>query len=298
MKILVMPNNLTELDNFKEADGFIIGIQNLSWFVPLEIHISDLKSVVSTIRKLDKQVFISLNKLMYNDDIPLLEEYLLTIEDMMVDGIVYDDLSVLNLATSLSLKTNLVWFGVHSFTNYYSANYWYNKGVKYGILSTEITLDKILEIQKNTNMFTMMYGYGYLPMFVSSRSLLTSYCQYIDIPKEDKVYHMFEKNSRQSYPTYEHNTQTIILSSNVINIIEELPLLNDKIDYLILSSLNISDVHFIKIFQYYVKAFDYLNDTQELKHISDMVTLSSPAETDKGFLYKETIYKVKNNDED
>lgn len=296
MKILVMPSNLADLTNFKDADGFIIGAEGLSWLVPLEVSISKLEDIVSRIKQLGKQIFISLNKLMYNQDIPLLKEYLLVIENIGVDGIIYDDLAVLNLITSLSLKTPLVWFGIHSFTNYYSSNYWYKKGINYGILSTEITLNQILEIKEHTNMSLVMYGYGYLPMFVSSRALLTSYCEYIGKYKEDKVYHMYEKNRNESYPTYENENGTVILSSHIINVIDEIPVLNDCIDYLVLSSLNISDSDFNKVFQFYIKALSCINDKKELNTISNMVTEVSPAKTDKGFLYKETIYRVKSND--
>lgn len=297
MKILVMPNELSTIDNFKDSAGFIVGIKDFSWFVPLEVTIDDLSALVPKLKEDKKEIYVSLNKLMYNQDIPLLKEYLLVIENIGVSGIMYDDLAIFNLAKSLSLKTPLVWFGNHSFTSSYTANYWYKKGVKYGLLSTEITLDHIKEISENTDMPLMMYGYGYLPMFVSSRSLLSSYFEHIGSNKEDKTYHMYDEARKMSYPTYEGATGTIILSSEIINTINELPIINNAVDYLILSSLNIPNDNFKNVYHHYVNALKQLASKDILGEISNKVTEYSPVKTDKGFLYKETVYRVKNDGE-
>ncbi|MDD3304523.1 MAG: U32 family peptidase [Bacilli bacterium] len=293
MKTLVMPNNLSDIDKYKDNDGFIIGVKDLSWFIPLELSIVEVKDISPKIKEKGKELFVSLNKIIYNQDIPLLKEYLLILDDLGLSGIMYDDIAVFNIAKNMSLKTPLVWFGTHAFTNYHTANYWYNKGVKYGVVGTEITLDKIKEISNNTEMSLMMYGYGYLPMFVSSRPLISSYFKHIGGTKEDKVYHMYEEARKMSYPTYEDSKGTVILSAEIINTINELPIINKTIDYLILSSLNIPSDKFLKVYNNYIEAINNLEDKEKLNTISKSVANNSPAKTDKGFLYKETIYRVK-----
>jgi putative protease len=288
-----MPNKLSEIEKFKNSDGFIVGIKDFSWFVPLELTIKELKSLVTEIKKDDKKIFVSINKLMYNQDIPLLKEYLLVMEQLDIDGIMYDDLAVFNLSKSLSLTKPLIWFGTHSFTNYYTANYWYNKGIKGGVLSTEITLDHIKEIREHTKMPLMMYGYGYLPMFVSARHLLSSYFENINNHKEDKVYHMYEEGRKLSYPTYEGDNGTIILSADIINTISELPIIRECVDYLILSSLNIPSDNFYNVYEHYIRALTNPDQKEILSEVNNMVMKNSPSKTDKGFLYKETVYKVK-----
>lgn len=293
MKILVAPNNLDNIDDFRKSDGFIIGIKNFSYLIPCEIDINEIKDAVESIKKINKKIFVSLNRLMYNKDIPLIEEYLLVIEKLNVDGILYDDLSILSLSKKLSLKTPLVWFGIHSFTNQYTSLYWYKKGVSYGVLSTEITLDHILEICSNTKLKTIMYGFGYLPMFVSGRKLLTSYFKYTKKDKKNDVYHMYEEVRKKDYPTYETNDGTVILSSDILNMIEELPSVSESLDYLLLNSLNIDDNSFFNVYNYYVDAIDNLNNSDKLKEIKDNVSKSLNVPTDRGFLYKETVYRVK-----
>jgi putative protease len=293
MKILVAPNSLDNVDDFKQAEGLIIGIKNFSYLISCEVEINELKDAVELIKKVNKKIFISLNRLMYNKDIPLIEEYLLVIEKLDIDGILYDDLSILSLSKKLSLKTPLVWFGIHSFTNQYTSDYWYKKGVSYGVLSTEITLDHITNICENTKLKTIMYGFGYLPMFVSGRKLLTSYFKYTKQDKKSNVYHMYEEMRKKDYPTYETNDGTVILSSDILSMVEELPKVSDSLDYLLLSSLNMDDNLFLNIYNCYVDAIDNLCDSDKLKNIRGNVSKLLNASTDRGFLYKETVYRVK-----
>jgi putative protease len=292
-----MPNELSDIDKYNESFGFILGLKDFCWFMPLSVTIDELKTIVPMIKQKRKAIFISLNRLMYNKDIPLLKEYLLVIDKIGVDGILYDDIAIFNLSISLNIKTPLIWYGIHSFTNNYTSNYWYKKGIKYGVLSTEITLDHIKEISEKSNMSLMMYGYGYLPMFVSSRPLLSSYFKYINGEKNNITYHMYEGERRLSYPTYETDNGTIILSANIINTILELPILNNTVEYLILSSLNIPTEYFDKVYYYYVEALLHLDNIELLKTISEKVDKDSIVKTDKGFLYKETVYRVKNDGE-
>lgn len=295
MKLLVMPSKQSNLDCYKDCDGFIVGLKDYCWFMPYELSIDELSSFVSKIKKDNKEIYISLNKLMYNKDISLLEEYLLIIDKLNIDGIMFEDLAVPRISKSLNIKTPLIWSSIHLFTNYFTANYWVSKGVNKGLLSTEINLNDIKEIHNNTKMSLMMYGYGYIPMFISARSLLSSYFNYIKKDKDSDKYYMYEKITKNSHLTYEHNDETVILSSHILNTIKELPILNKTIDYLILSSLNIEEDKFINIYNNYIKA---LNDIDNLDYYEELVNNEYPNNTDKGFLYKETIYRLKNTDKD
>jgi len=296
MKILIAPSEYQNITEYNDCNGVIVGLKKFSVFIPLELTIDEIKKMTSRLKQEGKEIFVSVNKMMYNEDIPLLKEYLLILDSINVTGIIYDDLAVLNIVKNLKLNIPLVWFGIHSFTNYYTSNYWYEKGVKYGVLSTEITLDQIKKISNNTKLITMMYGYGYLPMFVSARPLITSYFKHINKPYEKKVYNMYESQRNKTYPTIENEEGTIILSSDIINTIEELPDISKMVDYLILSSLNISKDKFTNIYEYYIKALSFLDNKEELKKISQDVSNESDHKTDKGFLYKETVYRVKNSD--
>jgi putative protease len=296
-KILVMPSNLNDIEELLslEIDGFIFGIKDFSAFVSSG-SIEDIKAIVSKIKEAKKEIFISLNKIIYNEDIPLLKEYLLDIEKMKINGILYEDLSIINLKEELNLKTDLVWNQTHLPTNYYTCNYWYEKHkIKYGYLSSEITLDEIINIKKNTNMKLMVNVYGYLPMSYSSRMLITNYLNYIEKSLTSDYYYIKEPVRNVSYPIYEDSNGTYILSGSVLNALEEMSvLIKEKLNYLVLNGIMFPKNDFKEICKTFIEGKE--KDSNELKELSKKVDNITKNPTDKGFLYKETIYKVKNNE--
>ncbi len=299
VKILATPKAISDVDLLLDAgvDGFIIGIKDFSIFHNFELMIEQLTELLPYIKKRKKEIFISLNKIINNKDIPLLKEYLLILDKMDIDGIMFGDISIVNLKQQLNLNIPLVWNQLHLPTNYYACNFWYEKGINYGQLSTGITMDEIIEIKQNTNMKLMVSIYGYLPIFESNRSLISNYFKYIKQEKLDNSYYMHEKITNQTYPMYEFRKGTYILSSHILNALEELPKLYQyHIDYVIINGLNIDSHSFIKVATAFVKASNNITDTEAIKQLSKEVDSYSKKNTSKGFFYKETIYKVKTNE--
>lgn len=294
-----MPPCIGDIDKMIDAgvDGFIFGIKDFSLFFNFQMTMDELKDILPSIKNKKKEVFIALNKIIYNEDISLLKEYLLILDNLNIDGILYDDISIVNLKKELGLKTDLVWHQAHLVTNYQACNYWHNRHeIKYGFLSNEITLEDILEIKKNTSMQLMMLVYGYLPMFQSSRSLITNYLSYIDKKKQDNLYYLNEPIKKMECPIYEDINGTYILSSHILNALSEIPTLIDaKMDYLVLNGLCLSSDEFIRIADIFVKASLNSADKVLIEALNKDANDISKS-TDKGFLYKETVYRVKSNE--
>lgn len=289
MKIVILPKNLNDLEKIK-ADIVIVGIDKLSWYIPFVINKRNFKSTINLINKSNKQVFIALNKLMTNSDLSLLKSYLKLIKNNSVAGILFDDPAVYQLCSKTDLNTSLIHFSSHLITNYRTADFWLKKGLNGVLLSTEITLDEILSIRSQTSTPLLMQGYGYLPMFVSRRNLITSYLKYLKLPIKKEKYIIEEPISKRKFNIYENNKETIILSDYFINVYSLLPKLNNKIDYLLLSSLGIESNKFKKVVNYFSKV---IKDKEELKTINDKIIKLSPIKPNEGFLFTKTIYKVK-----
>ncbi len=293
-KILVIPSKKESLQDLikSKGDGFILGIKGFTIFNHNLFEIEELKEIVSKLKKYNKEVFIALNKLIYNQDIPLLKEYLLILEEIKVTGIIYQDISIVNLKEELKLKTPLVWHQLHLVTNYKSCNYWYQKGIEYGYLANNINLDDIFKIKKQSKMKLLMDGYGYVPIFYSSRKLLTNYFVYLNKKKEQELYYLTKEG--KFYPIYEDNFGTYILSPHILSVITELPsLINRQLDYLVLNGLYIDDSSFAKIIDYFSQAFNNLDLTEAL---NKKIALISPHPLSLNFLHQQTIYRVKKHD--
>lgn len=282
-KLLVCP---TGIKNYKKlihskVDSFIVGIKNYCVFLDFEVSIDELKKIV---KLTDKEVFVAINKPLYNKDLPIIINILKELSKINIKGVLFEDISIVNINNELDLNLNLVWNQIHLPTNYYTCNYWYDKGIKYGYLSTELRLQDYIDIKKNTDMQLMVYTYGYLPMFESPRTLVTNYLTYIKRKNMENAY-IYEKERNKYYPIYEKNNESYVLD-DILNGIKEVQTLKENdIDYIVLNGLMHKDKDFDLVVDCYIKALNGNTNIEELVKILN--------NNNTGFLYKETIYKVK-----
>ena len=243
-----------------------------------------LTEVLDIIKKnSDKDIFVSLNKNMHDNDLENLKDTLLKLDKTNVKAVIYYDISIVNLKQELELNLELVWNQEHMTNNYFTINYWKEHGVNYTWLSNDITLKEIKEIKENVDSKLMIELFGYVPMFTSYRHLINNYLKTFNL-KEKKEYYI-EKEGK-SYSIVDDERGTTVYSSNILNGLYESVELND-FDYIILNSYNIDE----DCFEIVVELFNNVNDKNKEEYkkiISNMFE-----KTDSGFLYKETVYKVK-----
>lgn len=283
MKLLIMPKSIDQIESLiEDIDGVIVGIKDLSINQPAYFTLDEIKKINEIIKNNGKEIFVSLNKNMFNKDLEILEYTLLQLDNLKLNGILYYDIAIVNFKKNLKLVTPLVWNQEHLTTNYLTSNFWYEYGAKYTMLSSEITIDEINEIALNANAKTMVPIFGYLPMFVSRRHLVKNYLDTFKI-KDDSNINYIEKENK-IYAIIDSNDGTIAYSNKCLNGINETLKLN--VDYIVLNSFNINNATFKRV----VSMYNIVNESniQEFKEEIDKML-----ETDTGFLYKETIYEVK-----
>ena len=286
MKLIIMPSSISMLNNLiSKIDGVIVGYKGLCMNMPYDYSKEEIEEVIKICKDNNKEVFISLNKNMFNKDINLLKEVMISLDKMGVNGILYYDIALVNIKDELGLNVDLVWNQEHLTTNYLTMNFWYEYGAKYAVLSNEITLDEIKDIKKNAKCKLMFYAFGYLPMFVSRRNLVKNYLETFDIDDNSKINYLSKEG--KEYQIIDTEDGTIAYSDKVLNAIKESNDINA--DYTILNSFSINEDVFNKVVDIYSK-------------VNNSNALESKEEIDKmlptylGFLYNETIYRVKKND--
>ncbi|MDD2377297.1 MAG: U32 family peptidase [Bacilli bacterium] len=282
-KIIIIPSS-NQLNN--DCDGYIIGINGLSVNLPIYFEVEEAISFIRKVKDNNQEIFIALNKNMHNDDLPFLEKVLIKLNDLKVNGILYYDLSIFNISKRLKLSNELVWAQEHLTTNYLTCNFWYERGVNYVYVASEITTDEILEIRQNTKMKLMVPIFGYLPMFVSKRHLVKNYLNYFNLEDNSKINYITKKDNE--YPIIDNELGTTVYSSHILNGIKEVPKMKD-IDYLILNSFNTNEIDFNEV----IKMFKKVAENNVVKYDNK---INQTFKTNHGFLYEETIYKVKNNE--
>ena len=260
-KLLIFPSSIKQIDDTLHlTDGYILSIKDLSVNSPFYMDINSLEEIVLKLKRNQKQIFMSLNKNMFNSDLDNLKETLLKIDKLNIDGIFYYDISVLSLVKKLNLDIDLVWSQEHMTTNYLTCNYYNEKKVKYVYLSSEITLNEILEISKKTKMLTIMPVFGYLPMFNSKRHIVKNYLETFNINDNSKINYIEKENKK--YPIIDEKDGTTVYSSNIMCALEEFLMLNNNIDYVTLNSFNIDNNKFKEALECFRKINE--NNKQQL----------------------------------
>lgn len=266
-KILVIPNSYDNLNNILKTsiDGIILPIKGLSVNSNVYFTVEDIKNIIN---KTSKEVCVSINKIMHNEDLEHLEKVLLSLNKLNISKILFYDLSVMNICKKLGIRKNLVVFQDHLNASLYSTNFYTKRGIKNIVITNDITKEEINEIGKYNSL--MLICYGYLPIFYSRRYLISSYLNYIKHDKKSNNYYI--KNKEDKYPIIEEENGTTIYSKFPVNLINEVDNLN--IDYIILNATLIDNEEFLNILNDYLK-----NQKNNKNHY-------------KGFIDRKTVYKV------
>jgi len=97
------------------------------------------------------------------------------------------------------------------------------------VISKELTLEEIVKISKTFPQRIEMFGAGHLQMSVSRRPLLSSYLQEIGLSKEviNKTdYRIRELKRKEMMPILEEDKTFCVFTQDILNPLEELPVLN------------------------------------------------------------------------
>ena len=277
MKLLgvIRDNNCLEyLDN--GLDGMILPLESFSVDYFKYYSISDIKEYR---KNTDKLLYVVINKMIFNNELDSLFKVLKELENIKVDGVFFYDLAVLNLVRENNLSINLIYNGTHMVTNSDTINLYYDLGVKGAYLSNEITKNEVLNIRSNTksDLFILLLGNPVVAM--SRRNLLTSYFDNKNKSKSE-IITIKEPKSGQEFLVKEDSNGTTFFYNrrlNLSNVYKEL--VDSGINYGIIEQGDYSSDEYKEL----INAFVNYNKQK----------IDELAGHNRGFLYRETIYKVK-----
>ncbi len=286
MKVLIESKSKNNL-HIENVDGLILSLENYSVQTINTYTKEEIKEITDKYN--DKDIFVNLNKNIFNNEIDDLKETLLYLDSLNIKGIFFYDLAILQLKKELNLKTDLIWNQTYMVNNYKTCNYYYSKGVKYALISKEITLEEILEIIKKSNIIPMVEVVSMPSVAFSKRKLITNY--YKDLNKNSKSnITIEERTTKQEYELYEDNNGTNFFLKNITNgtgIIKDL--FDNNAQYIIMREYGIDE----EIFEELLKdTKEYIEgNCKDKKYVEKYLKLGNFT----NFFFKKTIYKVKKN---
>ncbi len=287
-ELLVTPTKVDDISRLinSGATAILIGEEKYGLRLAGEFNREDIKESVKIAHDLGAKVYVSMNALFHNDKLEFLPEYISFLSDVNVDAIVFGDPAVIMAAREAAPEMKLHWNTETTATNYFTANYWGQKGAKRAVMAREINMDSIVETKEKAEVEIEVQVHGMTCMFQSKRTLIGNYMEFqgkdlkVEGRSKDRTLFLHDPERDAKYPIFEDENGTHIMSPNDICIIDEL---EDMLDAGV-DSFKIDGV---------LKSVDYIEKVTSLYNQAIELYLQDPdAYQDKKFFYLEEIEKI------
>ena len=289
MRIAVTPIELISIKelSLNGTDIFIIGNKLFGNRLANSFSTIEITEANSIIKSLNKEIYIVMNMIVHNDNLKSLKEFLDFVKGLAVDGIIFGDLAVYQLAKNIGIENLLIYSPETLNTNYYDPIFWNRQGIKGLTISKEITLEDIKQISKDKLIEISLIGHGHLNMFHSRRPLVENFFKYTN--KEYKEYienrnlKVVEEIRNESYPIFQDNHGTHIFRDKSLESFKEVNTLSDYLDIFIIDGIFKDSKYLNKTVKYYKNLLENKGNAEEISKLYE-------GDHDSGFLYKKTVY--------
>lgn len=287
MQFIVTFHEVSNIEKLLKAgaNGFVF--QN-DLITPRPTSSLDLETMTEALiecKKFDAIVYLQATLMMHEMHIDTVKEFLVWAKEQQVDGVLFADVGVYQLAKEMGLEALLIYQPGSLTTNTYDATFWHQMGIKGVVVAREIPKADILQFD-NTDFEIGMIGHGYLNMFHSRRPLVTNFMKYQDkepLPLNQTNLTLIEELRNESYKVLENTQGTHIFRSLPMQSFGSIKELSSVLDTFMIEGLFTTDEWVAEVVSDYISV---LNDPTMLDSVLEKYNDSH----DTGFLFKETVY--------
>jgi len=307
-ELIVTPHDLSEIEALIEAgaDAFIIGEEKFSLRLAGNFEIQDLKRAIDLIKSHHKKVYVAINAIMSNRLLADLKDYLLNIKDLNMDALRFSDPGAYMLAKQLTANIPLHWSSETMGTNYFTVNYWHERGAKRVVLAPEMMKEAVLQTKEHATGEIEILVHGAISMFQSRRNLVNNYFNFHGhipetVSKLETGYSLLDQERQLYYPIYEDQQGTHIFNGSDVCMIDDLiDFVDSGLDGLRIEGILKTRDYLINVTKAYRMAIDLcVNDREKYLHLGRALFKKleeiqpENRQLDRGFFYKPLIYKHK-----
>ncbi|HSQ88426.1 peptidase U32 family protein [Romboutsia sp.] len=178
--------------------------------------------------KKGSKVYVAVNIIPHNEDFIAVENYLKQLEEIGVDAVLISDPGMLNIVKNTIPKMEIHLSDQANTTNYVTAKFWHEQGIKRIVASRELSCEEIAQIRAKTplEMDIEVFVHGTMTLSYSGRRLISNYItdQNLDKKINKKSYNLVEeKRPGEYFPVYEDERGTFLFNSQDLCMIEYIP---------------------------------------------------------------------------
>jgi putative protease len=215
------------------ADAVYIGGENFGLRAGSKnFSVSDMEEGAAFAHQRNKKIYLALNIFAHNEDINLLESYIKAIKHIPIDAFIVSDPGIISMLKSELSNPEIHLSTQANTTNYQSAQFWFDQGVKRIVLARELSLLEIKELRDKTNKNLELeaFVHGAMCISYSGRCLLSNFMVQRDANRGECAhpcrwnYNLVEeKRPNEYYPVSEDERGTYIFNSKDLCLIEYIP---------------------------------------------------------------------------
>ncbi len=223
------------------ADAIYVGSTMFSMrAAPQNFDSEALKEICALAHSKGVRIYLTLNTLPRNSEIPYLPEYIKNSAEAGVDAFIVADIGVLSYCKKYAPDVDVHISTQAGIVNYLSATEFYNLGANRVVLARELSLNDIAELRAKTpkELEIECFVHGAMCVSFSGRCLLSNYLVNRDANRGECAqpcrweYYLMQKDRQGSFfPVAENGNGTYILNSKDMCMIEHIPeLVNAGVD--------------------------------------------------------------------
>jgi Collagenase and related proteases len=245
-----------DLRKMKEAGigAVIVGGENFAIASPLCLDKRELERLMIEAQELQMEVHVLCNRILFDEDIPVLTEYLKYLKKIAVDVIYYGDVAVHTIGKELDLLEQLVFMPGYILTNSQDIKAYLKQGIQRIEIANELTLEEKLAIADACPHQVQVVLHGHLMMSYSRREFISNYFSEIgnsNDPKNDFNYYLVEETRENPMPILETEYGTMIYSPYVVKSFHEIKQLSERVSYFRIEGLFLGQAYLIDVVKAY-----------------------------------------------
>lgn len=134
----------------------------------------EIKAAVRYAHNLNKKLYVAVNIVFHDSDFLGLDDYLIFLSDIHVDGVIVSDIAVIRRINELGLDLHICLSTQASLLNTRALNFWREQGVKRVVLAREASKEEIKQII-DTGMEVETFIHGAMCTSFSGKCVLSNY---------------------------------------------------------------------------------------------------------------------------
>lgn len=228
IELIVTPSHFEDIEKMsqKGATAFLFQESYFSMRGTAFFAEETFLSLIQECRRLNCQCLINVNRMFFEEDLPLLTDYLKRLKSYGVDGIYYADMAVIQIARTLKMMHLCIYNPETTISNYRDVNFYLNQGIQAITLASECTLEEMKIMGEHAEGCVEVIVHGYLNMSYSKRLLLDDYCtsshqEMIHLNEERNCF-LQEQTRDEWMPIFQEKWGTSIFTGYVMESFEEI----------------------------------------------------------------------------